>query len=78
MTPPITEKRIHIRSVLCCPECNHATELEMPQDACMFFHECEACRTLLRPLPGDCCVFCSYGSVKCPPIQQNSCCGSPD
>lgn len=24
---------------------------------------------------GDCCVYCSYGSVKCPPIQaQRSCC----
>lgn len=24
---------------------------------------------MLRPKAGDCCVFCSYGSVKCPPIQ---------
>jgi hypothetical protein len=23
----------------------------------------------LRPKAGDCCVFCSYGSVPCPPIQ---------
>ena len=29
----------------------------------------------LRPKPGDCCVFCSYGTVKCPPIQQQrGCC----
>ncbi|HEV8330350.1 MAG TPA: GDCCVxC domain-containing (seleno)protein [Steroidobacteraceae bacterium] len=33
--------------------------------------------TVLRPKRGDCCVFCSYGSVKCPPIQMNSgCCGT--
>lgn len=26
--------------------------------------------------PGDCCVFCSYGSVPCPAVQQDrSCCG---
>jgi hypothetical protein len=25
---------------------------------------------VLRPKPGDCCVFCSYGSVKCPPQQK--------
>ena len=31
--------------------------------------ECERCKTLLRPKAGDCCVFCSYGSVKCPPVQ---------
>ena len=24
---------------------------------------------LIQPLPGDCCVFCSYGSVRCPPKQ---------
>ena len=29
----------------------------------------------LKPLAGDCCVFCSYGDVKCPPIQQgDGCC----
>ncbi|MGH7537526.1 MAG: GDCCVxC domain-containing (seleno)protein [Gemmatimonadales bacterium] len=28
-----------------------------------------ACQKLLRPKPGDCCVFCSYGSVECPPRQ---------
>ncbi|EPX7158509.1 GDCCVxC domain-containing (seleno)protein [Pseudomonas aeruginosa] len=30
----------------------------------------------MRPNPGDCCVFCSFGSVPCPPIQQQrGCCG---
>jgi hypothetical protein len=42
----------------------------MPVDACQFFYECEKCKVLLRPKAGDCCVFCSYGSVKCPPVQQ--------
>ena len=41
----------------------------MPTDACLFFHECAGCHALLRPKPGDCCVFCSYGSVACPPVQ---------
>ncbi len=31
--------------------------------------ECAGCGTKLKPKPGDCCVFCSYGSVPCPPIQ---------
>ena len=34
-----------------------------------FFYECTGCGTKLKPKPGDCCVFCSYGSVPCPPIQ---------
>lgn len=56
-------------SVLQCPECGHAERLEMPVDACIFFHACNACGVILRPKAGDCCVFCSYGSVPCPPEQ---------
>jgi hypothetical protein len=41
----------------------------MPTDACQFIYECEGCRVLLRPKKGDRCVFCSYGSLPCPPIQ---------
>jgi hypothetical protein len=26
-------------------------------NACQFFYECVRCKTLLRPKPGDCCVF---------------------
>jgi hypothetical protein len=48
----------------------------MPTDACQFFYECVQCKTVLRPKAGDCCVFCSYGSVKCPPVQmQRGCAG---
>jgi hypothetical protein len=47
----------------------------MPTDACLFFHECADCHTRLRPKAGDCCVFCSYGSVPCPPIQAGAACG---
>jgi hypothetical protein len=65
-------------SVLRCPNCGHEAQLMMPTDACMFFHECTGCLTLLRPKSGDCCVFCSYGSVPCPPIQQGTadCCST--
>ena len=63
-------------SVITCPQCGAARREEMPTDACQFFYECAACGTLLRPKPGDCCVFCSYGTVKCPPRQLDpSCCG---
>lgn len=68
-TSPILE------SVLRCPQCGFEKSEIMPTDACQYYYECTACHTLLRPQPGDCCVFCSYGSVKCPPIQmQRSCC----
>jgi hypothetical protein len=48
----------------------------MPQDACQWFYECSHCHELLKPRAGDCCVFCSYGDVPCPPIQlgDKGCC----
>ena len=54
---------------LVCPECGFAQELEMPTDACQFFHECVNCGVLLRPKEGECCVFCSYADSRCPPKQ---------
>lgn len=66
-----------LESVLTCPLCGHASREIMPTDACQFYYECRSCAVLLRPKAGDCCVFCSYGTVKCPPIQQQRTCCSP-
>jgi hypothetical protein len=57
-------------SIITCPICGNTKAETMPTDACQFFYECTGCGALLRPKPGDCCVFCSYGSVPCPPIQH--------
>lgn len=68
---------VSTRSVLTCPNCGAQSEEDMPLDACLFFFECQSCHSCLRPKPGDCCVFCSYGSVKCPAVQrQSDCCAS--
>ncbi len=56
-------------STLTCPECGFAELLSMPTDCCQWYHECKNCGTLLRPNAGHCCVFCSFGSVACPPVQ---------
>lgn len=61
-------------SILTCPECGHSKVETMATDACLFFYECADCGRLLRPKPGDCCVFCSYGSVPCPPVQEDRAC----
>lgn len=58
------------QSVITCPDCRHQRTEEMPADACQFFYRCTICGTVLRPKRGDCCVFCTYGSVPCPPIQR--------
>lgn len=54
---------------LTCPHCGARHTETMPTDACIYFFECPACGVTLKPKPGDCCVFCSYGSAPCPPIQ---------
>jgi hypothetical protein len=46
----------------------------MPIDACQFFYDCKGCGERLKPNAGDCCVFCSYGSVRCPPLQAGDGC----
>lgn len=68
-------KKIILQSTITCPNCGHKKEEIMPTDTCQFFYECENCKTLLKPKLNDCCVYCSYGSVKCPPIQtEGRCC----
>jgi len=66
---------IILESVLTCPDCGHKKQETMPTESCLYFYECESCHSLLKALAGDCCVFCSYGSVKCPPVQHgdNTC-----
>ncbi len=74
-------------STITCPHCGHRETERMPMNACQWFYECKECGVLLKPKEGDCCVFCSYGDVPCPPVQETrmiekdgaphtSCCGS--
>jgi len=61
-------------SVITCPNCGHKKHEIMPTNACQWFYECTNCGKLLSPKKGDCCVFCSYGTVPCPPVQNGNCC----
>lgn len=63
-----------LESTITCPNCGHRAKETMPTNACLFFYDCPGCNTRLKPKQGDCCVFCSYGSVPCPPIQQSEAC----
>ncbi|MFN0214388.1 MAG: GDCCVxC domain-containing (seleno)protein [Saprospiraceae bacterium] len=65
-----------LQSNITCPKCGFIKKETMPTNACQFFYECDNCKAILKPLSGDCCVFCSYGTIKCPPIQtgNKNCC----
>lgn len=68
-----------LESELRCPHCGFTSVETMPTESCLYFHRCGGCHVLLTPKPGHCCVFCSYGSVKCPPVQEaRSCCSQQD
>jgi hypothetical protein len=65
-----------LESTITCPHCAATRAETMPADSCRIVYRCEACGAVLKPKPGDCCVFCSYGSVPCPPVQtEGRCCG---
>lgn len=67
---------IETGSAITCPHCGHTRDETMPTDACQWYYDCAGCGALLKPRPGDCCVFCSYGTVPCPPVQLGDrCCG---
>lgn len=71
------QTEINLKSTITCPHCTHEKNETMPTDACQWFYECTKCHKLLEPYKGDCCVYCSYGTIKCPPIQAgDSCCAS--
>lgn len=59
------------KSILTCPNCGEQTTEIMPGDACVYFWECPHCEKILKPEQNDCCVFCTYGSVPCPPVQND-------
>jgi hypothetical protein len=64
-----TLPRTVTEAVIVCPQCGFWKVETMPTDACRHTYQCEGCLTLLTPLPGDCCVFCSYSDQVCPPKQ---------
>lgn len=70
----IDGNKVELQSTITCPNCGHSKKETMPTDSCQFFYECEKCNAVLKPKQGDCCVYCSYGTTKCPPIQLGKDC----
>jgi hypothetical protein len=62
----MTEMSVVLSSTITCPQCGGVSKETMPTDACQFFYDCNHCAIILRPLAGDCCVFCSYADVPLP------------
>ncbi|MFP6714423.1 MAG: GDCCVxC domain-containing (seleno)protein [Alphaproteobacteria bacterium] len=63
---------IQLRSVITCPACGFGKDEGMPVDFCVLLYTCGGCDVTLRPATGDCCVFCTFGSIPCPPNQNRT------
>ena len=62
-------KKVELNSEIICPKCGHKSVETMPTDSCQWFYQCKGCKEILKPINDDCCIYCSYGTVPCPPIQ---------
>ena len=60
---------VELQSTITCPSCGLQKTETMPTDACVYIYTCTGCGTAMKAKRDECCVFCSYGSVPCPPIQ---------
>jgi hypothetical protein len=57
---------MQLQSILTCPKSATRPSRRWQLMHASFFYDCKGCGERLKPLAGDCCVFCSYGSVPCP------------
>ena len=64
-------RNLELSSTITCPKCGFQKKELMPTNSCQFFYECLECKSILKPIKRDCCVFCSYGNIACPPKQEN-------
>jgi len=69
MKSPLKNTNDSLISVITCPKCGHQKEEVMPTDYCVIRYTCEKCQTTIFPKEEDCCVYCSYGTKKCPSMQ---------
>jgi hypothetical protein len=66
---PPADSLASLNSVITCPRCGHTATERMPTDICLLKYTCKKCGAVLTPEGEDCCVYCTYGSVKCPSMQ---------
>ncbi|WP_423908331.1 GDCCVxC domain-containing (seleno)protein [Candidatus Spongiihabitans sp.] len=69
-----TIENVILQSTITCPHCNHEEQEIMPTNMCQWYYDCKGCGILIKPKPDDCCVFCSYSTEACPPMQLDARC----
>jgi hypothetical protein len=62
-------KYLVVKTRIKCPYCGIEKGEEMPLYIRTRSYLCEYCKKTIEPKKNECCVFCSYGSIKCPQAQ---------
>ena len=62
-------KQMKSESTVQCPKCGFRSTERMPTDYSLVRYECKNCGYIMTPRKGTCCIFCSFGDVKCPSMQ---------
>lgn len=64
-------RKVEYFSVFTCPACGKRSRDQMPSNASVYFYRCTRCNGTITPLPGHCCVYCSFGDRPCPWVQRS-------
>jgi hypothetical protein len=59
-----------LETSIICPACGFRGDETMSGIEPVHFYTCKGCNKVLKPIYGDCCVFCSYATVVCPGEQR--------
>lgn len=65
----VAENIPSLESEITCPKCKFRKKEVLPTDYCILKYTCTNCKEVLYPDDKDCCVFCTYGTYKCPSKQ---------
>lgn len=68
---------IRHRTVIKCPSCGYFQMETMPDGEPVVQWKCPNCGKIAEPRDGDDCVYCSYGSVRCPTAQREKAFAEP-
>lgn len=63
---------LELETTIVCPSCGHRETERMHEGVHQYFYRCKGCAKILKPINGDCCVFCSFGDVPCPTTQMKA------
>lgn len=69
-TPSTPSPGVVRESTLVCPRCNHGERMMMAENSSLVVHVCQSCGLEMHRLPGNCCLFCTWGTVPCPTAQR--------